>query len=343
MKNNLRLYLKLGVLLPLMALVLSCSADKNPLLDFSDPFGDSGEENHPVPALKDSQRPILISEQSEGQVVIIDSLSKGILWTWKASEHLSATQAAWFREIDEAKAVYQKQYVLLTASSGGVALIRISDKKIMFYTRDVGSPHSAELLPDGNIVMASSTSSNGLGDALKLYKVDSLKAYVEQEYKRYNHTFAHNVVWDHKKNILWSTDDQYLYTFTYENKDGDLNLIKGATFYPLPDKDPHDMFPVYGKEELYLTTGSKIYIFDIAKEKFTEHPYSKRNIKSISDGPAGFGTLIIEPTTSYWTNRVTNSRGSSAFFKDSYKMYKARWFIDNPFSYPSDHLYRQTK
>ncbi|WP_164111573.1 MULTISPECIES: DUF6528 family protein [Sphingobacterium] len=341
MKINLRIYLKLWVL-PLMVLVLSCTAEKNPILDFSDPFGDSSEESHPVPALKDSQRPILISEQSEGQVVIIDSLSKGVLWNWKASEHLNSTQAAWFKEIDEAKAVYQKQYILLTASSGGVALVRISDKKLMFYTRDPGNPHSAELLPDGNIVMASSIASNGQGDALKLYKVDSLNAYVAKEHKRYNQTFAHNVVWDYKRNILWSTDDQNLYTFTYENNGGDLSLTKGSKFYTLPDRDPHDMFPVYGKEELYLTTSSKIYIFDINSGKFMEHPYSKRNIKSISDGPAGFGTIIVEPTTSYWTNRIINIRGSSAFFKDSYKMYKARWFIHNPFSYPSNHNYKQT-
>lgn len=333
-----------GYLALLFLFLLSCKGDELPILDFSDPFGDSSDSEYPVPDLYDSERPILISEQSESQVLIVDSLSQGIIWEWKAYEHLNANQAAWFREIDEAKAVYNQEFVLLTASSGGAALIRIADKKIMFYTNAKGSPHSAEVLPDGNVIVACSTNGTPDGDALKLYRVDSDNPYVENEVKRYNLTFGHNVVWDKDREVLWSTDDQNLYTYTYDRSNPeDPQLNRNEEFYPLPDESPHDLFPVYGKDQLYLTTGSHIYIFDIISKTFELHPYSKHNIKSISDGPAGFGTLIIEPNNSYWTNRVTNVMGSSAFFKDGYKMYKARWFIDNPFSYPDNHTYIQSK
>lgn len=328
-------------ILSCMVVLLSCKEDQAPILDFSDPFGDSSDENVPVPGLWESERPILISEQSESQVLIIDSASKGELWSWKASEALSAAEAAWFRQIDEAKAVYNREYVLLTASSGGVALVRIADKKIMFYTNARGNPHSAEVLPDGNIVVSCSTTSDGEGDALKLYKVDSLSAYVPKEVKRYNLTFGHNAVWDLKRAVLWATDDQNLYTYRYNGDSADPELIKQEVFYGLPDKSPHDLFPVYGKDQLYLTTATGIYIFDIASETFSAHPHGKANIKSISDGPQGFGTLVIEPNMSYWTDRLTNIRGVSVFFKPGYKMYKARWFIDNLFSYPKDHPYVQ--
>src|SRR5690606_25278780 len=333
-----------GFLVILSLLFLSCKGDELPILDFSDPFGDSSNNEHPVPDLKDSERPIVISEQAESQAVIIDSLSGGVMWQWKAYDELSPGQAAWFRDIDEAKAVYNREYVLVTASSGGAALIRISDKKLMFYTNAKGSPHSAEVLPDGNIVVACSTTGTPDGDALKLYRGDSDNPYVEQEIKRYNLTFGHNVVWDREREVLWATDDQNLYTYMYDNSNPDNpELIRNEAFYPLPDVSPHDLFPVYGKDQLYLTTASPIYIFDIASQTFEQHPYSKGNIKSISDGPAGFGTLIIEPTTSHWSNRVTNDRGSSVYFNNNYRMYKARWFIDNPFSYPSDHPYRQSR
>lgn len=327
-----------------IVLMSSCSEDKLPFLDFSDPFGDSAENPHPVPALKDSKRPILITDESERQVFIVDSLSKGIMWQWKASEQLSSSQVSWFNGVDEAKAVYNQEYVLLTSSSGGAALVRISDKKTMFIANVKGSPHSAEVLPDGNIVIACSTTGTPDGDALKLYRVDSNNPLVANETKRYNLTFGHNVVWDKSREVLWATDDQNLYSYRYNNSDqNNPELIKNAQFYPLPDTEPHDMFPVFGKDELFLTTKGGIYIFDISTGKFSLHTNSQANIKSISNGPADFGTLIIKPTTSYWTNRLINVRGSNVFFKDTYRMYKARWFIDNPFSYPEQHPYRQSK
>lgn len=319
--------------------LLSCTDDKNPILDFSDPFGNSTENTHPVPALKDSKKPILITDESESQVFIVDSLSQGIMWHWKAAEHLKSNEVSWFTGMDEAKAIYNREYVLFASSWGGVALTRIADKKLMFYTNSGGGPHSAEVLPDGNIVVACSG-----GNALKLYRVDSDNPYVSSPTKQYNLTFGHNAVWDRKREVLWATDDQNLYTYIYDNNDpNNPELIKNTEFYPLPDVSPHDMFPVYGKDKLYLTTAKDIWIFDIETKVFTKNEYSMSNIKSISDGPAGFGTLVIKPTEEHWTNRLINIRGSSAFYKEGYKMYKARWFIDNPFSYPDNHPYRQSK
>lgn len=326
-----------------MIVLMSCKEDQLPILDFTDPFGDSAENNAPIPSLAESTRPILICEQSLGQVLIIDSLSKGQLWSWKATEALPAQQAAWFSEIDEAKAVYNRQYVLLTASSGGVALVRVKDKKVMFYTNAKGSPHSAELLPDGNIVVACSSNGTADGDALKLYRIDSLQALVSAETKRYNLTFGHNAVWDVKRNVLWATDDQNLYSYSYNGDRANPELVKNADFFALPDKSPHDLFPVYGKEQLYLTTAAGIYLFDMQAKTFTPHAYTQANIKSVSDGPAGFGTLIVKPNNSWWTDRLTNIRGSSIFYVQGYKMYKARWFVDNPFSYPVNHSYTQTR
>jgi len=325
-------------------LLASCTKDNLPILDFSDPFGDSAENTHPVPALEDSERPILITDELERQVFIVDSLSKGIMWQWKAGDHLTSAQTAWFSGMDEVKPVYNGKYVLFTSSSGGAAMVRVADKKVVFLSNVKGSPHSAEVLPDGNIVVACSSNGTTDGDVLKLYRVDSANPLVANETKRYPLTFGHNVVWDKEREVLWATDDQNLYTYTYDGSDPENpELTRNAEFYPLPDLSPHDMSPVYGKDQLYLATAKDIYIFDIQTKVFNKHPYSQGNIKSISDGPAGFGTLIIKPTTSYWANRLINVRGSNVYFNESYRMYKARWYIDNLFSYPSDHPYRQSK
>src|SRR5690606_30316582 len=122
-----------SILLVLVLSFFACKKDQKPIMDFSGGDDDQGQPETEVPSLADSKRPILICEQSQGRVIIVDSASQGLMWEWKAAEALPASEAKWFSEIDEAKPVYNKKYVLLTASSGGAALVRVADKKIMFY------------------------------------------------------------------------------------------------------------------------------------------------------------------------------------------------------------------
>lgn len=322
---------------------VSCSKDNGNVMDFTEPDKKPDTVTAIVPSLEKSTRPILICEQSQSRVIIVDSLSQGIMWEWKASASLPASQAQWFSEPDEAKAVYNKKYVLVTSSSGGVALVRISDKKMMFYANPKGSPHSAEVLPDGNIVVACSTNGTPDGDALKIYQVDTLRAFVESEAVRYPLTFGHNVVWDKKRNRLWATDKNNLYSYSYSAEGRNPQLTADAAVHPLPGDDPHDLFPVWGKDAFYLTTGDGIYEFNISSGKFAKTAFSSNNIKSISTGPAGFGTLMLKPNQSWWSDEVMNSAGKRAFYAHGYKMYKARWFTQNSFSYPEDHQFKQSK
>src|SRR5690606_31584879 len=127
----------------------------------------------------------------------------------------------------EAKVVYDGKYVLMTASGGAAALIRIADKKVMFYAYAGGNTHSAELLPDGNIVSASST-----GNYLTVFKVDTVN-FPENVYKKnISIEDGHNVVWDRERNLLWSTSNNRLVSFKYNNNCAEPDLIEDRV-YPL--------------------------------------------------------------------------------------------------------------
>ena len=92
-----------------------------------------------------------------------------------------------------------RRYILMTASGGAVALIRLSDHKLMFYANCGQNPHSAEVLPDGNIVTAESKSGE-----INTFVVDTVKV-LGAKANTVKLGNAHNVVWDKKRSYLYAT------------------------------------------------------------------------------------------------------------------------------------------
>lgn len=272
---------------------------------------------------------IILSEQSAHRVAIADIHTKKITWEWKpAISNVKPEHAKWFSNISDAKVVYNGKYILTVASGGGVALIRIADKKTVFYAYAGGNTHSAELLPDGNIVAASSH-----GNCLTVFKTDTLH-FPENVYsKKVFIEFGHNAVWDHKRQILWSAGMSKLKSFKYNfNCDKpDLELIDSI---PLEGHEAHDLFPVYGKDALWLTNNGGVYQFDITAKKITRADTPQDMIKSISSGPEGYPVIVLQPNESWWSNEVLDAKGKPVFSRKGLRIYKARWNLVNTFSYP---------
>ena len=125
-------------------LFLCCSSDNDAIII-----------NEPV---KIPERSIVLAEQATKSIVIIDADTYQKVWSWDAAKSGVPTERQiWFSNPSEVKPVYNGKYILMTASGGAVALIRIADSKLMYYAQAGSNPHSAELLPDGNIVAVSST------------------------------------------------------------------------------------------------------------------------------------------------------------------------------------------
>jgi len=281
-----------------------------------------------LPADTSAQR-IILAEQSQHRIAIADVSTQQIVWEWKpALSNVKREHVKWFSNPSEAKVVYGGKYVLTCASGGGVALVRIADKKTVFYAYAGGNTHSAELLPDGNIVTASSTD-----NYLMLFSVDTLRAPEQVYSKKITIAFGHNVVWDKQRQLLWSAAMSELKAFRYNfNKtQPDLSL---DTAIALPGTEAHDLFPVYGEDALWLTNTTHVYQYKPSSHQLEQFnmPYQE-HIKSITNGPAALAVIIIKPKTSWWTDEVIDITGKRIFFKEGLKIYKARWVLPNSFSY----------
>lgn len=283
-----------------------------------------------LPGPADSCRQcIVLSEQSQHRVAIADIPSQHIVWEWHAAlSNVKPEHVKWFNNPSDAKVVYNGKYVLTCASGGGVALIRIADKKTVFYAFAGGNTHSAELLPDGNIVAASST-----GNYLTLFSVDTLRAPEQVYSKKVSIAFGHNVVWDKQRKLLWSAAMAELKAFRYNFNRQRPDLLPDTTI-ALPGTEAHDLFPVYGADALWLTNTTHVYRYNVSSHQLTAANTSyQENIKSITSGPDGLPVIIIKPKTSWWTDEVLDTNGKRVFYQEGLKIYKARWVLPNTFSY----------
>lgn len=279
----------------------------------------------------DYKKHLLITDQSLNRIAIVDVDAGEIVWEWRASEAtgVQAKDVAWFNAPSDAKAVYDGKYILLNASGGGIALVRIDDKKTVFYAFAGGNTHSAEMLPDGNIVSASST-----GNFLMLFRTDTLQHPAEVYTKKIYMPFAHNVVWDNQRQQLWTAakDKLYALKYNFDCNHPDLTVIDSTS---LPDTDAHDLFPVPGSDALWLTTPQGIYQVDAETRDIKEVTGAFReDIKSVSSGPESFPTLIMHPQEQWWADEVLDLQGNRILQQSGLKIYKARWLLPNRFSYP---------
>ena len=131
----------------------------------------------------------------------------------------------------------------------------------------------------------------------------------------------------------------YGHAYRYIRTDGRPALALQET-YPLPDgqKDAHDLFPVHGLNQLWLTTPNAIWKFNVSTKEFARFNASATvNVKCVSSGPADYETILLYPTQSYWSDKLIDTGGRSVYQRDGAQIYKGRWMLANTFSYPENH------
>lgn len=287
-------------------------------------------------------RRIVLAEQARHYVAIVDANSQRIEWTWDlAKSGLPEEHRSWFTYPTEVKPVYNCEG-LLVVTNDGVGLIRRADHRMIWYTASGGGfPHSAELLPDGNIAVVYSSSDTSESDKLKIFRVDYTNFPATEAAAEYPLKSGHNAVWDRKNEVLWATTYTTINGYAYGLKDGTPALtLRESILLPDGSVDPHDLFPVYGERKLWLTTSDRLYKFDPDRKRFETVAIAENlmGLKSVSSGPAGYPTIVLRPTESWWSNELVDTDGAPVYTGPEYlRIYKGRWLVDNTFSYPENH------
>ena len=264
------------------------------------------------------------------ELFIADAATGAKSWTWKAADRpeLPAAMRTKFRSIDECKPVDGGRKILITASSDGVALIERPGGRVTFWATVVNA-HSAELLPRGRIVAAASHRPGAAGDRLILFDA----AAPEKELFQTECSWAHGVVWDDARRLLWAISDRDVRAYRLANWETAAPSLAPAGVYPMPDTSGHDLYPVPRTPMLSLTTGRHCWLFDRDRRTFQPHPElaDRAGVKCITvNAETGRTVWTLSEGGNWWTDKLRFLHPEGLLTLPGERIYKARWMPAAP-------------
>ena len=268
--------------------------------------------------------PKLLLVCGDSKVLIVDyEKSRGstpeIVWTWDAhldEDLLEEFRTKKFNTIDDCKAINEGRQIMVSSSSGGVAILNRKNQKLLFYA-NVPNAHSMEMLPNNRLVVAASTAEGG--NKIVLFDIDQSDRVVYSD-SLYS---AHGVVWNSKNENLFALGFDVLREYKLASKDS-LCLVNE---WKIPGESGHDLYPAPDGKGLFLTEHTGAWVFDFESESFNEierFPEAE-NIKSIGQNESGQYIFTV-PEESWWAFNVSFFKPSRKLAFPGMRVYKARWF-----------------
>jgi hypothetical protein len=289
------------------------------------------------------------TDQATQQILVFDPAAtdwsgdgRAVTWAWspRAKYGFAEPLPEW-RLVDEVKLRYSRKYdtrfVLTTASYGFVGLVHYpSGMRKWSVNADDGvapldNPHSAELLPDGNVAAAASS-----GGWVRVYTAS--QGPNSQTYVEFPLPGAHGVLWDPQGRVLWALGDAHLVALEVGGPPA-APTLREVRRTALPTPYGHDLQPVYGDiDRLWVSTGSRVYMYVKSADSFTsDYPMADKldraAVKAVSNHPvtgqvvqtrpkAGCATTWCTDTVEFFGPDTTRTRTGAQF-------YKARWLVQD--------------
>jgi hypothetical protein len=251
------------------------------------------------------------------KVFIVPAKVGGVsLWEWTAesSPKIPAAMRSDFATTDECKPY--EGCLLVTSSSGGVALIERETKECLFFTK-VRNAHSACLLPGGLIAVASSFG----GDQLVIFDLEKSGAGLAPKMK-FPLYGAHGVEWDWRRQCLWALGTEVLLKIEIKNDEA---LV--VERFNLPTSGGHDL-TWWSASELVLSVDHHCYLVSaIAKEFIPFRPLAdEEKVKSIHRNQKT-GKMVWHrgAKETWWSDTIRFGRPEVTRVLEGEKIYKVRW------------------
>lgn len=247
------------------------------------------------------------------------------VWRWSAEKDTAIPRelVSKFATTDDCKPVSEGKEVLITSSGGAATLVSRSSGKALFYTH-AANAHSADLLPDGLIAVALSTSRKGDGDRIALFH----RSKPDQALDSFPLPSAHGAVWDSKRKVLWTLGFDELQQVTIEGAATATPRLHVEKRWKLPATGGHDLQLLPDGSKLSVTNTTAAYLFDPAAGTFSEFPVlsAKRDVKSISVHPrSGRIAFTVADEPNWWTYTLRFLKPDQEVRMPDY-IYKVRWY-----------------
>ena len=266
----------------------------------------SDAEHYVLPTLADSEETELVlgGDQKGGKLVVYHqgvedwNEPSSIAWKWTPTKDLGFDEETiryYQGSVSDAKLRYSDfygGYVVITCSGNAVCLLDYETGESLFSTPYLNNNlHAIELLPDGNLVVAGSS-----GNSITLFAASQgdVTSGTNNYMQKYTSRDAHGLLWDPDLQVLWALGLSEITAYQMAGTpDSPVLVQQDALATALPSTGGHDLYPVYGEEDLlWISTESALYQFNTDTCSFTViDTVSAAGIKSVGNQPYS-GTIV---------------------------------------------------